>query len=95
MPGPELLDRGAVEVSMDGTGLAIGRGLVVVAEPATLVLGGQTASTPDRLLEPVRVERGGRSPDRLRQEASTVAPAPRGVVPPALGATRQAAHAIA
>jgi glucokinase len=67
--------------------------LVVIADPAVLVLGGIMASAADLLFEPVRVEIGRRVP-ASRMQALTIAPATLGVEAAAIGAARLATAAL-
>jgi glucokinase len=63
--------------------------LVLVVDPAMLVLGGIMADAADLLLEPVRTEIGRRLP-RSMTDALAIATATLGVDAAAIGAARQA-----
>jgi predicted NBD/HSP70 family sugar kinase len=66
--------------------------LVVVADPAVLILGGIMASSADLLLEFVRTEIARRLPPAMMQ-ALTIVPAALGVEAAAIGAAKMAAAA--
>ncbi len=67
--------------------------LVVIADPAVLVLGGIMASAADLLLEPVRVELARRVPPGMMQTL-TIAPATLGADGAAIGAAHLATAAL-
>jgi predicted NBD/HSP70 family sugar kinase len=67
--------------------------LVVIADPAVLVLGGIMASAADLLLDPVRVEITRRVPPGM-MATLTIVPAALGADAAALGAARLAAAAV-
>ena len=67
--------------------------LVVVADPAVLVLGGIMATASDLLFDPVRAEVARRLPAAMMQ-ALTIAPAALGADSPAIGAAKLAAPAF-
>jgi glucokinase len=69
-------------------GMAAGN-LVVVTDPAVLVLGGIMASAADLLLEPVRAELARRVPPTM-METLAIAPATLGADAAAIGAARLA-----
>ena len=64
--------------------------LVVLADPATLVLGGVMASASDLLLEPILWELGRRLPGAM-MDALRISTATLGADAPAIGAARHAA----
>ena len=67
--------------------------LVVIADPAVLVLGGIMASAADLLLEPVRVELARRVPPAMMQSLK-ILPATLGADAAAIGAARLAMAAV-
>ncbi len=67
--------------------------LVVIADPAVLVLGGIMASAADLLLEPVRLELARRVPPGMMQTL-TIVPAALGADAAAIGAARLATAAL-
>jgi glucokinase len=67
--------------------------LILVSDPATLVLGGMMATAADLLFDPVRLELGRRLPKPI-MEGLAVSPALLGADAAAIGAARLATAAL-